>query len=78
MSVLDIHPAATGRRKADPDDNHLYCCAPDVSLCGLDISESDELDFADEECCIVCRALEGSPCGPGCPVRNAGAGGEAL
>jgi hypothetical protein len=52
--------------KADPDDNHLYCCDSDVSLCGLDISDTSELDFADDECCLVCLALENAPCGPGC------------
>jgi hypothetical protein len=67
MTVLDLQPVADGRVKADPDDNHLYCCNPDVSLCGLDISESGELDFADEECCPPCLDLDDLPCGPACP-----------
>jgi len=74
VTVLGIRPVSSGRQKADPDDNHLYCCNSDVSLCGLDIADSNELDFADEETCPTCRDLADLPCGPGC--RDLREGGE--
>jgi hypothetical protein len=67
VSVLDI-PVTAGRPPAKPDDNHLYCCDPDTSLCGLDLTDSPELDFADEECCTGCRAVQHLPCSVDCPV----------
>lgn len=75
MTVLAQCLTAEGRTKADPDENHLYCCNPDVSLCGLDITDTNEQDFADEECCPICRDLSGLPCRPGCRGDE---GGEVL
>ncbi|WP_101791098.1 hypothetical protein [Nonomuraea indica] len=71
MSIATLPAVAPGRPKADPDDDHLYCCNPDLSLCGMDISDSPERDFPDHECCLVCLALEDTPCGPGCPDGGA-------
>lgn len=69
MSVLETRPGPEGRTKADPDDNHLHCCDPDVSLCGLDISGTDLVDAPDDDVvCLVCLGLKQHPCGPGCPV----------
>lgn len=70
MTVLDVRPVAEGRAKADLDENHLYCCNPDVSLCGLDLEGHDERDFADQECCPLCADLEDLPCRPGCQSRK--------
>ncbi len=55
---------APSRPKADPDENHLFCCCnPDVSLCGLDISdEVEDDDLSDDETCLVCLALTGIDC----------------
>lgn len=72
MTVLELAPVSVSRVKADPDEDHLYCCNPDVSLCGLDITEHPERDFADEECCPLCADLEDLPCGPGCPEVGEG------
>jgi hypothetical protein len=66
MNDLETRPVPVGRVKSDPDDSHLYCCSEDVSLCGLDISDADDLDFSDDECCPRCLSLQESPCGPGC------------
>jgi hypothetical protein len=51
-------PAAVG---SDLGLNHIYCCSPDVSLCGLDISQHPEIDV-DENMCVVCEDLEDGPC----------------
>lgn len=67
VTLFAAYPAPEGRVKSDPDDNHLYCCNPDVSLCGLDIRDGDDLDFTDEECCPTCLSLVESACHPGCP-----------
>ncbi|WP_433225542.1 hypothetical protein [Actinomadura formosensis] len=56
--------------RGDDDVEHLYCCDPDRSLCGLDISgHEDHTDEPEsEEVCPWCKALEalGLPCGPDC------------
>lgn len=70
MTDLDLRPVAEGRTKADPDSSHLYCCTAEVSLCGLDISDANDVDFADEECCPVCLGIADLPCGPGCWDRT--------
>jgi len=46
------------------DLNHLYCCDPDWSLCGRDISDLDEHEVSDADLCVVCRELEDvdAPC----------------
>jgi hypothetical protein len=52
--------ARTGT-EASLDLNHIYCCSPDVSLCGLDISQHPEVD-TDDDMCVVCEDLEDGPC----------------
>ncbi|GGK62266.1 hypothetical protein Sme01_04220 [Sphaerisporangium melleum] len=63
--LLVLKPAPV-RPKADPGDNHLICCCtPDVSLCGLDVSDEVVADFGDDETCLVCLALADVDC-PAC------------
>lgn len=63
MSTATLAVAAPRRSAASSDLDHLYCCDPDLSLCGLDIADLDELeDFPDEDLCIVCRELGELPC----------------
>ncbi|MFI6448340.1 hypothetical protein [Kitasatospora sp. NPDC050543] len=49
------------------DLSHVYCCIPNRSICGLDISNLalDNFDTAD---CVVCAAVEDTsePCSPTC------------
>lgn len=55
----------------DDDVEHIFCCDPDRSLCGVDISDDVEHN---EDCdcgtppCPWCEALEklNLPCGPDC------------
>ena len=42
------------------DLNHLYCCDPDLALCGLDVSALPEVD--DDTDCVVCLDLEDADC----------------
>ncbi|MEU6725591.1 hypothetical protein ABZ917_17940 [Nonomuraea wenchangensis] len=65
MKTLELAPAIR-HPKAGDDENHEYCCNPDVSLCGLDISDLSDDDFDDEECCPACADLWDLPCGPEC------------
>lgn len=67
MSVATLE--APARPKATGDECHLYCCDPDVSLCGLDVSDEVEVD-ADHECiscCSACMDVVYLPCSPECP-----------
>ncbi len=59
----------------DDEGDHLYCCDPDRSLCGLDISDySDRTGepLEDGDVCPWCEAVYrlGGPCGPGCERRS--------
>ncbi|GAA3384404.1 hypothetical protein [Streptomyces racemochromogenes] len=55
-------PTPTARRTSgSPDElDHLYCCDPDIALCGTDISDHE--DNGADGSCIVCLDLEDNPC----------------
>jgi len=42
---------------------HIWCCDPDMGLCGTDISDEPAVENGIE--CAVCRDLEDHPC-PSC------------
>lgn len=50
----------------DYDDHldHIYCCDPDLALCGADIEGVTEETWDTEPAnpCIVCEDLVGKPC----------------
>ncbi|MFF7631431.1 hypothetical protein [Streptomyces cyaneofuscatus] len=46
--------------------DHLYCCNPDLALCGTDIGDASEIAPDSDITCIVCADLEDEPCSPGC------------
>lgn len=47
----------SGRISARHDGlDHWYCCDPDVSFCGRDISETPDVAF-DVASCVVCESL---------------------
>jgi hypothetical protein len=47
------------------DVDHLYCCDPDLSLCGEDISGSAEVYVDEGNVCPLCDVLDLMV--PGCP-----------
>jgi hypothetical protein len=52
--------ATTGRPKADDGIDHVFCCRDiDVSLCGLDISDTTVV-FTLELPCVVCAEFDGT------------------
>lgn len=59
-----------GRDQADPEADHLTCCDPDISMCGLDVSGQPAVEkVSDDDVCRVCRIHEeySLPCPvPGC------------
>lgn len=63
--------------ESDTDDYeaHLFCCDPDVSLCGLPIPDEDGWEYnahlRDEETCELCLRVADEPCdNPKCPDRR--------
>ena len=60
MTTMQLSPEKTERKVGETLD-HLYCCDEDLSLCGLDISGHEEVDYM-EDLCIVCWGLEYSIC----------------
>lgn len=69
LAEPDVTPAQSD---GDGDVDHLYCCDPDLSLCGLDIAG---LEFGcgddSQPVCPTCRAARSDPCGdPACPDRT--------
>jgi hypothetical protein len=64
-------PAVPDGSSSDDPFDHIYCCDPDVALCGADVS--GEVDVGDAELeapCPMCGLLEDleGPCGAdGCP-----------
>lgn len=67
MNATIVRPAAQQARTAGADENHIYCCNPDLALCGADLSQTPE-DPDSDTTCVVCTDLEASaqPCGTGC------------
>lgn len=45
-----------------PDVDHLYCCDPDLSLCGEDISGEVEVDVDTGNVCPLCDVLNAYAC----------------
>lgn len=52
--------------EADAHDDglhHVYCCDPDMSLCGVDLSGVPEGECTGRDVpCVVCAGLEDAPC----------------
>lgn len=47
---------------------HVWCCDPDLALCGEDVSAEPEVPDGVGVDCVVCIDLEDHPCSPGCPA----------
>jgi hypothetical protein len=74
MTMTLTAPAAPVTSSSEDGLDHIYCCDPNVSLCGADISEEDDLGPVDidelDNPCPKCEAIENldEPCGvQGCP-----------
>lgn len=56
----------------DDEGEHLYHCDPNRSLCGVDITDYEDVTGlpVDEKVCPWCQAVYKLriPCGPGCGV----------
>lgn len=59
MTALAIAPVRSAGG-IGVDITHLYCCDPDVGICGEDLSDTPEVD--DGQLCVVCADLEDQPC----------------
>lgn len=44
------------------DITHVWCCDPDVALCGEDVSTEPEVPDGVGIDCVVCVDLEDQPC----------------
>lgn len=51
---------APARTSAGDELDHIYCCDPDLALCGTDISGHEDNDA--DGTCVVCLDLEFAPC----------------
>lgn len=60
MTAPIVAPAPT-RTGGSTDLNHIYCCDPDIALCGADVSAHPIVDLDDADC-VVCLDLEEQPC----------------
>jgi hypothetical protein len=62
-----LAPASAAASTGD-DLAHVYCCNPDVALCGTDVTGVPEVPDEDTTC-VVCLDLEDADfaCCPTCP-----------
>jgi len=63
MTTAIAPTMATTATGSGDDLHHVYCCDPDIALCGTDISCSEFADF-DVASCVVCADLDDAdaPC----------------
>jgi hypothetical protein len=65
------HPTAPPQpANGDDEPDHLYCCDPDIAMCGVDVSDATEVGpDIDGPLCKLCAYVcdEGLPCPAGCP-----------
>lgn len=64
MATIDTAPAPVLPQTSDDDDTiHTVCgCTPDITLCGFDVSDAEDLGPDAEPSCIVCDDLHHQPC----------------
>lgn len=58
--MLDTAPAPT-TNSTSTGLTHIYCCDPDLALCGEDLTDIPTVD-EDTNLCVVCEDLEDQPC----------------
>ena len=59
-------PVSALSAPTSPDLNHIYCCDPDRSLCGVDLSAVTEGWDPRIGDCAMCEVLVCSPCSSTC------------
>lgn len=57
----NLAPQPAPAQTTDTDLNHIWCCDPDLALCGTDVSTVPEIE-TEEVNCVVCLDLEDQPC----------------
>lgn len=60
MTQTDVMPA-TAVTDDGPDLLHVFCCDPDVALCGTDVRDCEvepPVERSDMSDCVVCLDLE--------------------
>ncbi|WUH94609.1 hypothetical protein OG900_33640 [Streptomyces sp. NBC_00433] len=74
MSGLSLLSAASEQATSSDDGlDHVYCCDPDIALCGTDISGADFAAF-DAASCVVCADLDDTDA----PCARCGYGAEVT
>lgn len=58
-------PTTGGTSTNDDGLDHWYCCDPNWSLCGKDLTDWEQDDSMEEATCIVCEELSWQQC-PDC------------
>ncbi|MFE9736154.1 hypothetical protein ACFYO9_37510 [Streptomyces sp. NPDC005863] len=53
-------PLITPRSDPNDDVTHLWCCDPNLAMCGEDVSDSPEVDDGVGQDCVVCVDLSGT------------------
>lgn len=59
--MLAPAPAPSTTSTNDDGLTHIYCCDPNLALCGNDLSDTPEVE-EDGIVCVVCEDLEEQPC----------------
>lgn len=72
--MTTTHTEADPRHTTDAGDDivHLFCCDPDLAMCGMDLTGAMATDDEfDNDPCVVSDDLLYEPCGdPDCPDRS--------
>lgn len=66
MTAVTLPQPAPPMGPTDEDVIHLWCCDPDRSLCGIELTDDVTGDVPPgDEICVVCRVIHDSdlPCG---------------
>ena len=43
---------------AADDFDHIFCCDPNIGLCGTDLTDVPEAPLREDAMCVVCEDLE--------------------
>ncbi|WP_075895337.1 hypothetical protein [Actinomadura sp. CNU-125] len=73
VEATTVTPETAPVGPGDPPDRyvHLYCCNPDLALCGADLSHGVERrDIPATALCPMCEVIDSlaTPCNPVCRV----------
>jgi hypothetical protein len=77
MSALLLdRPEPPGTALPGDDDarRHIWCCVPEVALCGADLSGAEDDDDEDEPVCTLCAIADAE--GMACPVTGCKGAGD--